>query len=408
MDRKEGYRNKKILFVINTLGGGGAEKALIQLLKQISPEEYDVSLLVLLGQGERIHEVPAYVNICNTDYSDASVLSREGKRILIRHVLKRMFSGMSIVKNARYLMKNLHYMRKVQKKVNVEKLLWRVMADGVPPLQETYDLAVAYLEGGATYYVQRHVQAVQKAAFVHVDYGQAGYFRGLDQGCYDTFDRIFTVSEEVKEGFLRVYPEYWKKTDLFYNQMDQQEIRALAKEPGGFTDDYPGKRILTVGRLTEQKGYEIALKAMKLLVEKGYEARWYVLGEGNQREKLQRQIRQLGLEANFLLPGAVDNPYPYYAQCDLYVHATRFEGKSIAVQEAQTLGCAILVSDTDGNREQVKDGYDGAVCSLNAVSICHAVEHLLSDDELRKIYGKRAAEIVPKTENVKKLFGIEV
>lgn len=147
---------------------------------------------------------------------------------------------------------------------------------------------------------------------------------------------------------------------------------------------------------------------MKLLVEKGYEARWYVLGEGNQREKLQRQIRQLGLEANFLLPGAVDNPYPYYAQCDLYVHATRFEGKSIAVQEAQTLGCAILVSDTDGNREQVKDGYDGAVCSLNAVSICHAVEHLLSDDELRKIYGKRAAEIVPKTENVKKLFGIEV
>ena len=63
MDRKEGYRNKKILFVINTLGGGGAEKALIQLLKQISPEQYNVSLLVLLGQGERIHEVPAYVNM---------------------------------------------------------------------------------------------------------------------------------------------------------------------------------------------------------------------------------------------------------------------------------------------------------------------------------------------------------
>ena len=64
---------------------------------------------------------------------------------------------------------------------------------------------------------------------------------------------------------------------------------------------------------------------MKLLVEKGCKARWYVLGEGNQREKLQRQIRQLGLEANFLLLGAVNNPYPYYAQCDLYVHATRFE-----------------------------------------------------------------------------------
>ena len=123
---------------------------------------------------------------------------------------------------------------------------------------------------------------------------------------------------------------------------------------------------------------------------------------------LEKKIAQLGLQKDFLLLGAVENPYPYYAQADIYVHATRFEGKSIAVQEAQTLGCAILVSDTDGNREQVKDGYDGAVCSLNAVSICHAVERLLSDDELRKTYGKRAAQIVPQTENVNKLFGIEV
>lgn len=296
-------------------------------------------------------------------------------------------------------------MIRVQKKINIEKLLWRVMADGVPPLKETYDLAVAYLEGGATYYVQRHVKAAQKDAFIHVDYDQAGYFRGLDQGCYDAYNRIFAVSEEVKDGFLRVYPEYRKKTDLFYNQINQNEIRILARKPGGFADHYTGKRILTVGRLTEQKAYEIALEAMSLLKKNGCKVRWYVLGEGKQREKLQKQIHQLGLENDFILLGAVKNPYPYYVQCDLYVHATRFEGKSIAVQEAQTLGCAILVSDTSGNREQVKDGYDGERCSLDAVSVSRAVERLLKNDELRKIYGERAARIVPEMEDVEKLFG---
>ena len=121
------------------------------------------------------------------------------------------------------------------------------------------------------------------------------------------------------------------------------------------------RRLLTVGRLTSQKAYEIAIDAMKLLKEKGVQAHWYVLGEGELREVLQRQINRLGLEKDFLLLGAVENPYPYYAQCDLYVHATRFEGKSIAVQEAKILGCPILVSDCNGNREQVKDGVDGYV-----------------------------------------------
>lgn len=97
---------------------------------------------------------------------------------------------------------------------------------------------------------------------------------------------------------------------------------------------------------------------MKILKDHGVKARWYVLGEGELREKLQSQINRLGLQNDFVLLGAKTNPYPYYRQCDLYVHATRFEGKSIAIQEAQTLGCTILVSDSSGNREQVIQGED--------------------------------------------------
>lgn len=98
---------------------------------------------------------------------------------------------------------------------------------------------------------------------------------------------------------------------------------------------------------------------------------------------MEAYIREQGLEEDFLLPGTVSNPYPYFAQADLYVHATRYEGKSIAIQEAQTLGCAILVSDCSGNREQVEDGVDGLLCQFTETAVKEGILRLLRDEELR-------------------------
>ena len=130
---------------------------------------------------------------------------------------------------------------------------------------------------------------------------------------------------------------------------------------------------------------------MKLLAEQGVEARWYVLGEGDQRDKLERLIAASQLEERFYLLGAVDNPYPYLQQADLYVHASGFEGKSIAIQEAQILGKAILVSDCNGNREQVVSGADGEICPLSAEAVSAAIRRMLSDEELCRRYGQAAA-----------------
>ena len=397
-------RKKKVLFVINTLGCAGAEKALLELLKEFPKEEYEVSLYVLLNQGELISQIPQYVKVLNQNYSDVSVLSKEGKKVLNRQIFCRLFQKGAVFKNIPYLLKGLMRMIKC-KKVYPDKLLWRVMSDGGMKSEDTYDLAVAYLEGGSTYYVHDHVNAKRKIAFLHVDYTHAGYTRKLDKNCYQDFDRIFTVSEEVRNSLERVYPECKERIMVFPNLIDQKGIREKAKEKGGFSDEYDGWRLLTVGRLTSQKAYEIAIDAMKLLKEKGVQARWYVLGEGELREVLQRQINRLGLEKDFLLLGAVENPYPYYAQCDLYVHATRFEGKSIAVQEAKILGCPILVSDCNGNREQVKDGVDGSVCALTPESISTKIEELLENKKQREIYGCRSAEaLLMEKPDIKSMF----
>ena len=381
---------KKVLFVINTLGVAGAEKALLELLKKFTPDQFDVSLYVLMDQGELIHQIPEYVRILNKNYSDASVLSKDGKRVLNKTILKRLFRKNAIFRNISYLLKAFEKMRK-NGRIYPDKLLWRVMSDSADELSEQYDMAIAYLEGGSTYFVHDHVKADKKYTFLHVDYGYAGYTRQLDKNCYLDYDRIFTVSDEVKKSFLHAYPECREKTVVFHNLIDQEEIKRKALLSGGFEDYYEGKRILTVGRLTAQKAYEVSIDAMKLLKDQGVKARWYVLGEGELREKLQDRINRLGLEQDFILLGAKENPYPYYVQCDLYVHATRFEGKSIAIQEAQTLGCAILVSDCSGNREQVVNDVDGMMCSLTPEAISEQIKLLLENNEKRRRLGKQAS-----------------
>ena len=385
----------RILFVINTLGQAGAETALLSLLQTLAREKgearYEISLYVLTGQGEMASRLPADVRLLNKKYREESVLTAKGRKYLKKTVLKAMFTRGTVVKLFPYLVKNTCAMLG-KKRLLPDKLLWRVLSDGGMVLPEEYDLAVSYLEGGAAYFVADHVKAAKKAAFIHVDYEKAGYTRALDKDCYLAFDKIFTVSDEVREAFLKAYPELPDKTEVFHNILNKEEIVRRAEEGEGFTDGFTGMRLLSVGRLTAQKAFEVSVNAMKRLKDAGKNVRWYVLGEGDQRKKLQEQIDALGLTEDFILYGAVNNPYPFMKQADIYVHASRFEGKSIAIQEAQILGKPMVVSDCSGNREQVCHGRDGLMCGLTPDSLAENIMLLLEDEALRGKLGAAAAK----------------
>lgn len=388
---------KKLLFVINTLSQAGAETALIALLYVLAGEKnkdgsykYDIDLYVLMGQGEMVKELPARINLLNSNYSNTSVLSAEGRKYMYKHILKSLFKRGAVFCNLGYIVSNFADMVK-KRNILPDKLLWRVLSDGADFPGGEYDLAVSYIEGGSAYFTADHVKARKKAVFIHIDYSRAGYTKKLDRDCYSRFDAIFPISDEVKEKFLGVYPGYAAKTKVFHNIINQERLVAMAEKGNGFDDGFSGMRILTVGRLTSQKAYPVAIEAMRLLKQDGFNARWYVLGEGPERQALAKQIKHAGLEKDFILYGAVDNPCPYYRQADLYVHATRFEGKSIAIQEAQTLGCAVIASDTSGNREQVENGVDGVLCAPDALSVKEAVAALLLDNGKRHKFGERAA-----------------
>ncbi len=383
---------KKLLFIINTLGCGGAERAMLNLFSALDSNKYDITLFVLTGQGELRRELPENVRLINKKYKGVSVLTKKGRRLLTLSVLKAGIGKALFLRRAPYIIKNFLIMRK-KGKIMPDKLLWRPLSDGAPKIQEEYDLAVAYLEGGATYYVADYVKAKKKAAFVHIDYEKAGYTRELDLDCYEKFDRIFTVSDEVKEHFLSVYPEYECKTSVFNNILNQERIKKMAEQGEGFNDGFKGLRILTVGRLTRQKRYDVAINAMKLMKEKiGVPIRWYVLGEGDLRQELEQQIKSAGLENDFILMGVKENPYPYYKGCDFYVHATEFEGKSIALQEAQVLGKPILATDCSGNREQIENGTDGILCELDPGQVCEKLLYMINNPEKCKGYAEKAKQ----------------
>ncbi|MCR5452318.1 MAG: glycosyltransferase, partial [Lachnospiraceae bacterium] len=195
---------KKLLFVINTLGGAGAERALINLLKLIPKEDYDIDLEVITGQGELANQLPNNVNLIG-HHDPTPVLSKKGRLHLMLLCIGRFFSPQNGFKCIPYIIYHFARMKRAGN-VSFDKLLWRMLANGMPLNNKTYDIAVSFIEGGATYYVANRIKAKKKIAFVHVDYEKAGYTRGLDMGDYHRFDKIFAVSEEITDPFLKVHP----------------------------------------------------------------------------------------------------------------------------------------------------------------------------------------------------------
>ena len=380
---------KKILFVMNTMGRAGAERALLALIKNLPKEEYDISLYVLINRGELFDEVPDYVHILNKKTDNSSVLSFSGRIAIIHTVLRCFFRHASGFRLIGYFFKNL----KIQlcaHRLLPDKLLWRTIANGSVKLQDTYDLAVAYIEGASTYYIAERIQAKKKAAFVHIDYQKAGYNKTVDLDAYQKIDRVFAVSKEARESFLRVYPEYNKKTFLFRNLHDTNRIASLAKKPlpdnSAFVKSSACYKLLTVGRLNYQKAYDIAIDALAILRKRNIDADWFVLGEGSLQKELTRQIAKKGLSDHFFLLGSTNNPYPYYRAATIYVHATRFEGKSIAIEEAQLLSKAIVASDCTGNREQIQSGTNGILVTLTPEAVANGIETLLANPFLIQKY----------------------
>lgn len=389
---------KKILFVINTMGRAGAEKCLLSMLKYMDTKKYDISLFSVINRGEMFQYVPKGIRLLNENPCSESVLDKKAKKELAKTILKNGFRRGYFFKEAGYLWNMAAYQRK-HGGLDFKKLFWKLLSDHGPKREETYDLAVAYIQGAATYYVMDHVKAKKKIVFLHNEFIDSGYCPKLEEAYYEKADAIYCVSKSICTHFAEVYPKLSGKMDVFYNLLDIEEIQEKALKTESlsplFIEAMEERKkgqllLLTAARIAPVKAYDLAVLALSIVRKQGYDVVWYVLGEGPERENVERLIREKGLEDSFILLGATDNPYPYMKACDVYVQATRYEGCCTSISEAVILKKPVIASDCDGNKEQLNRYETGILVKLTPEGIAEGIIRAASDEGLRKELVKKA------------------
>lgn len=334
-------KKSRVLFVINTLDRGGAERSLINTFCEKDFSDRQVDLLVLTGKARLIDEVPEYVHLLNKH----TYRSRIG---LFFRCLYAVFYRGYIFRRFRYFAGNFIRMIR-ERRFLADKLLWEAIAFSAPAAEGCYDEAIAYTEGGSAYYVADRTDALKKTALIHIDMQMAGYCRNLDLDHYDRFDSIGAASEDARISFLNEYPELTERTFLFDNPLNVNRIESMSHLDTGIHFNTDGLRIFTAERLVEQKACDVSVRAASIMKEKGIKFEWIVAGNGPEKGNLKRLIRKLSLTDEFILTGEIDNPYALMKECDVYVQATSYEGKSMSVREALALGKPVVVSDRSGN-----------------------------------------------------------
>ena len=362
---------KKLLFVIPSLCVGGAEKSLVTLLQLLDETRFDVDLLLFRREGLFLAQVPQWVRVLDAGADYAAFDSTP--RAALRYFLAR----------GKFLkaFRRLQYGRVMRGWFPGRlQLAWKHISRFLPRL-DGYDAAIAYLEGTPTYYVADRVQAGTKIAFLHTDYERLRGRQEMDAPFYEKIDRLIGVSEACTARAEAYFPFLRGKTATMHNLIAPPVLHAMAEADEPFPrDGVPN--LLTVGRLSQPKGIDLAVGACGELKRRGLRVRWYQLGVGEMRQEIEALIDAHDVRDCFFLLGEKENPYPYFKQCDVYIQPSRFEGKSIAVDEAKCFARPIVVTDFGTVRDQIEDGVDGLIAEKEPQSIADAVERLLKTPEL--------------------------
>jgi glycosyltransferase involved in cell wall biosynthesis len=360
---------KKIVFVTRRMIMGGIEKALIAMLELIPKNEYEITVLVMSDGGDLLNEVPSHVKIkCLYGHEKSTI-----EKIINSTRKGKLFDAIKIGWYTYLAQKTDSVFKQESYHLNM-----------LPLLEEEYDIAIAYHVPASlpVRFVMNHIKSKTKVAWIHSDVSH--YKRQIERykGYYLKYDKIFCVSKHAREKFIEIFPELEKKTTVFYNIVDKNKINRLAIEGEGYKDEFNGTRVLTVGRLTDEKGQKIIPPVLKKLILNGFNVRWYCLGNGNNQSELEKKIKQLNLEKNMYLMGTKNNPYPYIKECDIYVQPSKHEGYCITIAEARALNKPIITTNTIGAMEQIVNGRNGIIVNYQEKDIYEQLINLITNKQL--------------------------
>ena len=331
---------KKILFVIPEYSHGGTNKSLESLLSAIDEKRYEISIFCLYEDGGVY-----YKNIFKPYIIAKSLL------YVLAHdnVITRKVMGVAMK-----LFKNLSF-----------NWLYRYEANR---LQHKYkfDTVIAFQEGSATQFVSLINYPVNRIAWVHCDYANrfAAIEKKSELSLYCLYNHIVSVSYSAVHSFNSIYPELKDRTKCIYNLIDCSYILRQSSQDVNFEKQGNCFNLISVGRFVAVKQFDLIpqiVQKLKLLTKKSF--CWYIVGDGNERNKVESVISSMGLDKNIKILGAKDNPYPYFKQSDLYVCTSLSESFSYTIAESKTLHVPVLTNDFPVANEVVSPN-EGWICNV--------------------------------------------
>lgn len=378
-------RRKSILFVMDTMVCGGIETSGLAFLSALPPERFDITLLLVQKTGVLLERIPAWVKVREVPLSPDD--RREmliGRRAALRESLGRG----NLLRVCRSLV------RRVYCNICVREPLWRcvefdAMLDRCFSDDAIYDCAIAYSDAlQCVAIVSERIRAKMKLAWFHTEYPPA-FVEQKHYGCYyKKFDHLFACSEALAAKLNDSLTGLPSPVSFFPYILEPRSYAEKARCGTGFTDHFQGLRLLSVGRLCEQKGFDLAVLVHARLRREGYAIRWYVIGEGYDKDRLHKLIQSQGVQDSFILLGLQTNPFPFFAACDVYVQPSRYEGYCLTVAEARAFAKPIVCTDFAGAREQIADGLTGLIVSCEVDALYQAVKRLLDHSELGRIFSQ--------------------
>lgn len=389
---------KKILFVIESLTLGGAEKSLVTLLNLLDYSKYDVDL-ILFAQGGAFQELlPREVNLMPVpDYFAYNAIpwSKAGRKL----------------KEPGKMLAQLRYSIALRagKHNHIEKavLLWQASHKCFQMVPKEYDVAIAYAQGVPTFFVAEKVKAKKKAAWINATYIPKGKYLDYIRPMYDHFDYVNGVSLTVVEQMQTTLGISANQSVQITDILDVDFAYKMSAMKSTVKKDMNigETKILTVGRLCGMKRYDLAIDAAKILYDKGVNFTWYVVGDGGLRSDLEQRISEKGLRDKFILLGSRSNPYPYFKACDIYVQTSDYEGFGITLAEAKMFQKPIVTTNFDAVGAQFISEKNGLIVDISAQAIADGIIRMMTDAQLRETcVANLRKEKIGNTEEIKKFY----
>ena len=363
---------RKLLFVCVSLGLGGSERCMTEMLRNIDLTRFEVTLLALIPV-ENQNQIPEGIRVINgyTGFALCDAPMRQFVPWALRHGKFGLLAR-----------KSLYWYKVMFKKADFSCSFWESFIRDIPELEESYDVTIGYGPGLASFFAMDKVHdGGKKILWVNTNLVRAHFDLKKHRRLYDQADHTVAVCNNLANDMVGYYQEIKDKISVYYDMLDIEGIKQAGK---AYVADYPQNqknKILTVGRICEAKALHLAVEAAAILKANAQDFHWYILGDGSDRPMLEARIVDLDVADRVTLLGALRNPYPWFAGCDIYVQTSVYEGSCTTISEALIFSKPVVTTNIDVAPEKIFHGKNGLICQMTGEDIAKKIQTLLEQPE---------------------------